>query len=149
MKTPSNYPHITAYCPQKMQVRGAKMKEKEKELELNSLGSSEALTQFLHQRFSLPLFGDIREQLSVKSIKKTHVSITLKKRKGDHTVLESFKSQSQESCRVLFRMYSLTVYRISNWQKTGEKETNPPPPPTCNSLHDGIEVLCGHTSLWI
>lgn len=39
-------------------------------MELNSLGSSEALTQFLHQRFSLPLFGDIREQLSVRSIKK-------------------------------------------------------------------------------
>lgn len=48
-------------------------------MELNSLGSSEALTQFLHQRFSLPLFGDIREQLSVKSIKKTDVSTTLKK----------------------------------------------------------------------
>lgn len=28
-----------------------------------SLGSPEALTQFLYQRLRLPLFGDVREQL--------------------------------------------------------------------------------------
>lgn len=55
--------------PTKDAGQRCKDEKKKKELELNSLGSSEALTQFLHQRFSLPLFGDVREQLSVKSIR--------------------------------------------------------------------------------
>lgn len=35
-----------------------------RKLKVYSLGSSEALTHFLHQRFSLPFFGDVGEQLS-------------------------------------------------------------------------------------
>lgn len=76
LKTPTNFPRIhPPACtnemlqdrftneqkkPTKMQVRGVKMKRK-KEVEMYSLGSPKALTQFLYQRLSLPFFGDVRE----------------------------------------------------------------------------------------
>lgn len=55
-----------------MQARGVKKKE-----EMYSLGSSEALTQFLDQRLGLPFFSDVREELS----ENTKQSISTKRSK--------------------------------------------------------------------
>lgn len=48
-----------------------KTKQKNKEVEMYSLGSSKALTQFLDQRLCLSFFSDVREELSENTQHKT------------------------------------------------------------------------------
>lgn len=113
------------------EVQRWKKKRKEKELELNSLGSSEALTQFLHQRFSLPLFGDIREQLSVKSIRKTtckHNSLSNKKEKMITLSLKiSSHKESCSECTILLCI-KMPPGRKEDRQRERERETRETPP---------------------
>lgn len=77
LKTPNNYPYIRTCIRtdseknkeqrEKKQTNpptkdaGQRCDEKTKKVEIYSLGSSKALTQFLYQRLRLPFFGDVGE----------------------------------------------------------------------------------------
>lgn len=90
-----------------------------------SLGSPKALTQFLYQRLSLPFFGDVGEQLP----ENTHTNYSI------YTTLSTSLFLFQ-SCREKVWKNSLD----EGSTKTVEM---------CNSLHDDIEVLRAHASLWV